>query len=193
MGRARDAGVFQHHAAAGQDLCQRGDRPGSLPQRRRRLRDQLQRQTGEIPRSGGDHPAKDPEIRPIYKAVLELFFLGGVLLPLLISFTDITLRTVLQAYLGPIPLTLLSFLLLFALYGFGYFFLWKWIVKKYDCDRTKLLELGTLSILFSDITIYASLFQQGNTLSYLIWLGFYLILIALFYLIGKQRINQSQT
>jgi hypothetical protein len=103
------------------------------------------------------------------------------------------MRTVLQAYLGPIPLMVLSFLLLFALYGFGYYFLWQWIVKKYDKNRAKLLELGTLSILLSDIAIYASLFQQGNTLSNLIWLGFYLILIALFYLLGKQRINQSQT
>lgn len=157
------------------------------------MRDQLQRQKREIPRSGGDHPAKDPEIRPIYKAVLELFFLGGVLLPLLVSFTDITLRTVLQEYLGQIPLTLLSFLLLFTLYGFGYRFLWQWIVKKFDNDRTKLLELGTLSILLSNIVIYASLFQQGNTLSNLIWLGFYLILTAMFYLLGKQHINQSQT
>ncbi|WP_345976392.1 hypothetical protein [Sulfurimonas sp. HSL3-7] len=157
------------------------------------MRDKLQRQKREIPRSGGDHPAKDPEIRPIYKAVLELFFLGGVLLPLLISFTDITLRTILQEYLSQIPLMVLSFLLLFTLYGFGYYFLWQWIVKKYDGDRTKLLELGTLSVLLSDIAIYASLFQLGNTLSNLIWLGFYLILIAIFYLLGKQRINQSQT
>jgi len=90
-------------------------------------------------------------------------------------------------------LTLLSFLLLFTLYGFGYRFLWQWIVKKFDNDRTKLLELGTLSILLSNIVIYASLFQQGNTLSNLIWLGFYLILTAMFYLLGKQHINQSQT
>lgn len=115
------------------------------------------------------------------------------MLPLLISFTDITLRTVLQAYLSQIPLMVISFLLLFALYGFGYFFLWQWIVKKYDRDHTKLLELGTLSILLSNITIYASLFQQGNTLSNLIWLGFYLILTTMFYLLGKQHINQSQT
>ena len=116
-----------------------------------------------------------------------------MLLPLLVSFTDIALRTVLREYLATVPLLIISFMLLFTLYGFGYRFLWQWIVKKYECDREKLLELGTLSVLLSDITVYASLFQQGNSVSNMIWLGFYLVLIALFYLLGKQRINQSQT
>lgn len=84
----------------------------------------------------------------------------------------------------------ISFALLFILYSIGYHLLWKWVVKKHDVDCTKLLELGTLSILFSDIAIYASLFQAGNALSNLTWLGFYLILIALFYMLGKRSIKQ---
>lgn len=85
---------------------------------------------------------------------------------------------------------MISFTLLLVLYGTGYHFLWKWFAKKTSIDRIKLLELGTLTILFSDLVIYASLFQAGNTLSNLTWLGFYLILIVLFYLIGKRSINQ---
>jgi len=122
-----------------------------------------------------------------------LFLLGGVLLPLLVSFTDITLRTVLQDHLASAALMVTSFALLLALYTLGYRLLWQWILDKYCVDRIKLLEFGTLLILLSDIGIYGSLFQRGNTLSNLIWLAFYIVLITLFYMLGKQRINQSQT
>lgn len=121
---------------------------------------------------------------------MQLFLLGGVLLPLLVSFNDITLRTVLQDEIDPLALMVISFSLLIVLYGTGYHFLWKWVVKKPGIDHIKLLELGTLAILFSDLVIYASLFQAGNTLSNFTWLGFYLILIALFYLQGKRSIKQ---
>lgn len=119
--------------------------------------------------------------------------LGGVLLPLLASFTDITLRTVLKEYLEQTPLTIVSFGLLFALYTLGYRFLWPWIFNRYDLDRNRLLAVGTLLILLSHITIYASLFQKGNSFSNLVWLGFYIALLLIFYVLGKQHINQSQT
>ena len=63
------------------------------------------------------------------------------------------------------------------------------MIKKDTVDKTKLLELGTLSIIFSDLIIYASLYQAGNTFSNLTWAGFYLILITLFYILGKRRIK----
>ena len=83
-----------------------------------------------------------------------------------------------------------SFLLLY--YALGYFFVWKMMIKDDTLEKSKLLELGTLSIIFSDLIIYASLYQTGNTLSNLIWAGFYLLLIALFYLLGKRSINHFQ-
>ena len=52
MGRLRDAGVFQHHAAAGQDLRQRGLRPDAVLRVRRNLRNLLQRPRRQI--SGAD-------------------------------------------------------------------------------------------------------------------------------------------
>ncbi len=116
--------------------------------------------------------------------------MGGVLLPLLISFTDITLRITLQDELPADIVLVVSFFLLLVLYTLGYRSLWRWILKRHQTDTTKLLELGTLSIVFSDLLIYASLYQQGNTLSNLIWLVFYLVLIALFYLLGKRSIKQ---
>jgi hypothetical protein len=60
-------------------------------------------------------------------------------------------------------------------------------------DRTKLLELGTLAIIISDLIIYASLYQAGNNISNFIWSGFYLVLIGIFYIIGRGSINHSQT
>lgn len=114
-------------------------------------------------------------------------------MPLLASFTDITLRTVLQEYLEQTPLMLTSFGLLFLLYTLGYRFLWPWLFNRYDLDRNRLLAIGTLLILFSHTTIYASLFQKGNSFSNLVWLLFYIVLITIFYMLGKQRINQSQT
>ena len=88
---------------------------------------------------------------------------------------------------------LISFGFLLVYYTLGYFFLWKMMIKKDDLQNIKLLELGTLSILFSDLLIYTSLFQADNTFSNLIWLGFYLLLIALFYMLGKRSINHFQT
>ena len=79
------------------------------------------------------------------------------------------------------------------MYALAYYFLWKSFSKRAGLEHTKLLELGTLSIIFSDLVIYASLYQAGNVLSNFIWLGFYLLLIALFYLLGKRSINHSQT
>ena len=67
------------------------------------------------------------------------------------------------------------------------------MIKKDSIENTKLLEFGTLSIIFSDLVIYASLFQAGNTFSNLIWAGFYLLIITLFYILGKRRINHFQT
>lgn len=114
-----------------------------------------------------------------------------MLLPLLISFTDITLRLTLQDELSPTMILLISFSLLLVLYGLGYRGLWQWCLKRYKGDQTKLLEMATLSIIFSDLLIYASLYQQGNTLSNIIWLLFYLVLIGLFYILGKRSITQQ--
>ncbi len=111
-------------------------------------------------------------------------------LPLLVSFTDITLRTVLQETISSQTLVIISFVILLVLYGLSYHLLWKWVLKKYDVETSKLLELGTLTILFSDLVIYALLFQTGNTMSNLTWLGFYLVLIAQFYMLGKRSIKQ---
>jgi hypothetical protein len=86
-----------------------------------------------------------------------------------------------------------SFGALLALYTVGYRLLWQWLFNRYDLDRNRLLAIGTLLILSSHITIYASLFQKGNSFSNLVWLGFYIALISIFYILGKQRINQSQT
>jgi len=114
-------------------------------------------------------------------------------LPLLASFTDITLRTVIQEYLEETPLMITSFGLLLTLYTLGYRFLWSWLINRYDIDRSRLLAIGTLLILLSHATIYASLFQKENSFSNLVWLLFYIVLITIFYILGKQRINQSQT
>ena len=67
------------------------------------------------------------------------------------------------------------------------------LIKKDAVEKAKLLELGTLSIIFSDLVIYASLYQAGNTVSNLTWAGFYLLLIILFYMLGKRSINHFQT
>jgi len=67
------------------------------------------------------------------------------------------------------------------------------MIKKETLEKTKLLELGTLSIIVSDLVLYASLYQAGNTLSNLTWAGFYLLLITLFYMLGKRSINHFQT
>lgn len=113
-------------------------------------------------------------------------------MPLLISFTDITLRLTLQDELPPTVIMPISFTLLLVLYGFGYRALWHWTLKRYNVETSKLLVLGTLSIFASDLIIYASLFQAGNTLSNFIWLGFYLVLIVLFYMLGKRSITQLE-
>ncbi len=67
------------------------------------------------------------------------------------------------------------------------------MIKKADAQNIKLLELGTLSIILSDLIIYTSLYQAGNTLSNLTWAGFYLLLITLFYMLGKRTVNHFQT
>ena len=66
-------------------------------------------------------------------------------------------------------------------------------MQREGLGHQKLLEFGTLLIIASDIMIYVSLFQAGNNLSNFTWLGFYLLLIGLFYLLGKRSINHSQT
>ena len=86
----------------------------------------------------------------------------------------------------------ISFGFLLLYYALGYFLIWKMMIKKDTLEKNKLLELGTLSIIFSDLVIYASLYQAGNTFSNLTWLGFYLLLFALFYLLGKRSINKFQ-
>ncbi|MDA3946436.1 MAG: LPXTG cell wall anchor domain-containing protein [Helicobacteraceae bacterium] len=111
-------------------------------------------------------------------------------MPLLISFTDITLRLTLQDELSSTIIMFISFFLLLVLYGLGYRALWQWSLKRHKIDTAKLLKLGTVSIIASDLIIYASLFKTGHTLSNFTWLGFYLLLIALFYLLGKRSIKQ---
>jgi len=79
------------------------------------------------------------------------------------------------------------------MYSVSYFYLWKHFVKREGLELVKLLEFGTLVIIASDLLMYASLYQAGNIRSNFIWLGFYLLLIGLFYLLGKRSINHSQT
>jgi len=84
----------------------------------------------------------------------------------------------------------LSFTQLLLFYTLAYYFLWRHFSHRNDLDTLKLVEFGTLSIIFSDVVIYVSLFQAGNNISNFTWLGFYLLLIALFYLLGKRSIKQ---
>ena len=116
-----------------------------------------------------------------------------MLLPFLISFVDISLRSVLKEHLSADVMLFVSFAGLLFMYTLGYYFLWKSFSRRKEIEQTKLVELGTLSIIFSDLIIYASLYQAGNTLSNFTWLGFYLLIIALFYLLGKRTVNHSQT
>ena len=75
------------------------------------------------------------------------------------------------------------------MYAVGYHFLWKHLYKRVDGNGIELLEKGTLVIIFGDLLMYASLFQKANSFSNIIWAGFYLLLIALFYLIGKRVVK----
>ena len=116
--------------------------------------------------------------------------LGGILLPFLISFLDISLRSILQQDMEETLLLVLSFGWLIVMYAVGYHFLWKHLYRRVDTDGIELLEKGTLVIILSDLLMYASLFQKANTLSNIIWAGFYLLLITLFYLLGKRVVKQ---
>ena len=115
------------------------------------------------------------------------------MLPFLISFLDITIRSILAETLIPDHLLSLSFVLLLVMYSLGYFFLWRHFSQRKELEQQKLLELGTLSIILSDLIIYTSLYQAGNVLSNLIWMGFYLLLIMLLYMLGKRSVNHSET
>ena len=115
--------------------------------------------------------------------------LGGILLPFLISFLDISLRSILQQDLSGDLLLGLSFVWLFMMYAVGYHFLWKHLHKRMGEDAVELVEKGTLVIIFSDLLMYTSLFQKTNSFSNIIWAGFYLLLIALFYLLGKRVVK----
>ena len=55
--RLRDAGVLQHHAAAGQDLRRRGLRPGAVLRVRRGLRGLVPRPWRQVSGPAGRHPA----------------------------------------------------------------------------------------------------------------------------------------
>jgi len=115
--------------------------------------------------------------------------LGGILIPFLVSFVDISLRSILQESLSPQPLTYLSFGALLLMYGVSYFYLWQHFIKRKGLELVKLLEFGTLIIIMSDLLMYASLYQASNIRSNFIWLGFYLLLIGLFYLLGKRSMK----
>ena len=108
----------------------------------------------------------------------------------MVSFVDITVRSLLQGSVSSTVLMYLSFTWLILMYATSYFFLWRHFAKRKDLEHLKLLEYGTLSIIMSDMLIYASLFQVGNNHSNFTWLAFYLVLIALFYLLGKRSIKQ---
>ena len=63
VGRLRDAGVQQHHAAAGQDLRRRGLRAGAVLRERRGLRDQLQGPRRQVPGPARRDACPRPERR----------------------------------------------------------------------------------------------------------------------------------
>src|SRR5438128_5522427 len=58
MGRDGDARDLEHHAAAGQDLRERGDRAGALFPERRTVRGLVRRQEGQIPEAARRHAAQ---------------------------------------------------------------------------------------------------------------------------------------
>ena len=59
VGRARHDRDFEHHAAAGEDLRQRGHRPGVVLPERRAVRDFLQGQEGQVPGATRRHASED--------------------------------------------------------------------------------------------------------------------------------------
>ncbi|MEE8588559.1 MAG: hypothetical protein V3S80_04350 [Sulfurimonadaceae bacterium] len=61
---------------------------------------------------------------------------------ILVSFNDITLRTVLQETISSQTLMIISFVILLVLYGLGYHLLWKWVLKSTTLKRVNYLNLA---------------------------------------------------
>src|SRR5438093_7757939 len=59
MGRLRDDRNLEHHAAAGEDLCERGDRAGALFPKRRAVRQVVQGQEGQVSGAAGADAAEN--------------------------------------------------------------------------------------------------------------------------------------
>jgi len=109
----------------------------------------------------------------------------------MISFFDITLRTVTQEAIAPDTLMFISFGLMFMLYSFAYYQLFKWLLKSYDLEAATVRDQIILVTLISDLLIYASLFNAENSFSNLIWAGFYLLLLMTFFLIAQKIIQKK--
>ena len=122
---------------------------------------------------------------------MQVIIFGGILIPFMISFFDITLRTVTQEALTPDSLLFISFSLMFMLYSFGYYQLFKWLLKSYDVEAIALRDQIILVTLISDLIIYGTLFNLDNTFSNLIWAGFYLLLLSTFFLIAQKIIQKK--
>ena len=80
---------------------------------------------------------------------------------------------------------------MFMLYSFGYYQLFKWLLKSYDVEAIALRDQIILVTLISDLIIYGTLFNLDNTFSNLIWAGFYLLLLSTFFLIAQKIIQKK--
>lgn len=123
--------------------------------------------------------------------VIVLMLLGGILIPFLVGFTEITLRNAVAGFLQQPYLTVASFTFLLAGYFLGFELLWKWLLRHYAFENPfYLLRLATLALIGCFLVQFGFLFQPENLFSNLIWLLFFAIAASFFYLIGRMRINR---
>jgi hypothetical protein len=123
--------------------------------------------------------------------VLALY--AGIVLPMLIGFTDIVLRTILKTQMASTVILVVSFAVQFLGYLLGFFYLWRWLLSSYRFESTKtLLEGATAALSLITLFFYAFLFQADKMFSNLVWLLFYAAVIFSFYLIGR-RLLRSET
>lgn len=118
---------------------------------------------------------------------------AGLLLPLLIGFTDIVLRAALEGNMASSGILAVSFSVQFMGYLIGYFYLWKWLLASYTFKAPKaLLSQATAALFIITLLFYVFLFRIDNMLSNMIWLLFYALVVFSFYLIGQRAIRSGQ-
>jgi hypothetical protein len=118
---------------------------------------------------------------------------AGIVLPLLIGFTDIVLRAAVKEHMTPSALLILSFSVQFLGYLIGFFFLWRWLFASYRFEVPKaLIARATAAFLLITLLFYAFLFRVDNLLSNLVWLLFDAAVILSFYLIGRHALCRAE-